>query len=126
MHGSLPEPLAAALVATRASLKAWHACPGDRDHSDRHAAADAYGRERRALDKAIDAWLHDNATTPPEGAVLSPGEAVVALVSLGALASTDPEAAHSKADEILLSAAPPEVGLAYRRLVEDARWWAAS
>jgi hypothetical protein len=38
--------------------------------------------------------------------------------------SWDPEVAHSRADDILLSMVPPEVKAAYEELIEGCRWWA--
>lgn len=45
---------------------------------------------------------------------------------LDALDADDPEAAHGKADELLLSLVPAEVADAYRRVVKRADWWAAA
>jgi hypothetical protein len=45
---------------------------------------------------------------------------------LDAIDCTDPERAHSEADDLLLAVAPVEVVDAYKRLVERAKWWAAS
>jgi len=48
-----------------------------------------------------------------------------ALAALDAIdGDRDPEGAHAEADRVLLSAVPPKVADAYRRLVERNRWWA--
>jgi hypothetical protein len=52
---------------------------------------------------------------------------VEALVEkLDALDESDPEAAHSAADAILLDAVHPAVRAAYERLVERSHWWATA
>lgn len=52
-----------------------------------------------------------------------PGQAVKVLDELDA---SDPEAAHAKADQIVLATADAKVQAAYDRLVNRAKWWAAS
>jgi hypothetical protein len=39
---------------------------------------------------------------------------------------SDPELAHSKADDLLLQAVSPQICDAYKRVVKRARWWAAA
>ena len=43
---------------------------------------------------------------------------------LDGIPSDDPEAAHGKADDILLLAVAPEVREAYQRVVARCDWWA--
>lgn len=70
----------------------------------------------------------DPEEVPPMSDHGSPDEAAEAHVvdQLDALDVDDPEAAHSKADELLLSLVPAEVADAYRRVVKRADWWAAA
>lgn len=64
--------------------------------------------------------------TPAQRIAKSKTDLAEAVAALDELAGTDPEADHGKADEILLHAVPEEIRAAYARLVERARWWAAS
>lgn len=45
---------------------------------------------------------------------------------LDALNVSDPEAAHSAADDLILENMPPEVRLAYARVVARCSWWGAA
>lgn len=45
---------------------------------------------------------------------------------LDAIDHTDPEVAHGKADDLLLSAVNPSVAAAYRRLMDRCSWWAGA
>jgi hypothetical protein len=45
---------------------------------------------------------------------------------LDAISGDDPEAAHGKADAILLEAVPEDVRRAYERLTERCGWWASA
>lgn len=56
-------------------------------------------------------------------ATMTPASAVAAL---NALAVDDPEAAHGRADEILLAALPPALRDAYASLEQRAPWWGAA
>jgi hypothetical protein len=47
-----------------------------------------------------------------------------AVRQIDALDASDPEAAHAKADDLLLLSVAPEVAAAYRRLMVRADWWA--
>jgi hypothetical protein len=58
-----------------------------------------------------------------ERLTLTPGEAVFCLDTISA---DDPEAAHGRADDILLAAVPVEVREAYKRVVDRCPWWGAA
>lgn len=47
-----------------------------------------------------------------------------ALEALAAIDVSDPEAAHSQADKILLGRVSPLVAAAYRRTASRTEWWA--
>lgn len=53
-------------------------------------------------------------------------EAVKALDAIASGMSGDPEVAHSKADDVLLAIAEPEVAAAYQRVVDACKWWATA
>lgn len=59
-------------------------------------------------------------------AKMEPREAVRALEALAKVAPGDPEAAHARADEILLSVVPVSVRNAYRDLERACPWWASA
>lgn len=54
---------------------------------------------------------------------LTPAEAVRAL---NALRTGDPEAAHGRADDILLAVVPARVQRAYEAVQARTKWWATS
>ena len=61
----------------------------------------------------------------PEGKYqLTTGEAVAELDSIDP--DGDPEAAHGRADDVLLAAVEPDVRDAYARLTGRSRWWASA
>jgi len=45
---------------------------------------------------------------------------------IDALDHTDPEAAHNRADDVLLANVDPLIADAYKRLVERCEWWASA
>lgn len=45
---------------------------------------------------------------------------------LDCIDASDPEAAHSQADDVLLEYVPVEVADAYRRVMARAPWWASA
>lgn len=49
-----------------------------------------------------------------------------AVAELNNLDASDPERAHSKADELLIGFLPPDIADAYMRLQERCQWWAAA
>lgn len=48
------------------------------------------------------------------------------IEALNAIKSDDPEAAHAKADELILAYVPEEVRAAYICVAERCAWWAAA
>lgn len=48
------------------------------------------------------------------------------VAALDAILPGDVEHAHGEADDLLLSALPPEVGDAYKRLMDRCAWWATA
>lgn len=53
-------------------------------------------------------------------------EAVAALDRIAAAMSSDPEAAHSSADAVLLAHVAPEVAEAYQRVADARSWWSCA
>lgn len=52
---------------------------------------------------------------------------VAALVAqFDAISGDDPEAAHGRADDLLLTAVPDEVRTAYTRVADRCSWWAVA
>jgi hypothetical protein len=76
----------------------------------------AEGQTSRAdvLDEVAD-WFTELARTAEE-----------ATLDLRAIPSADPDAAHSTADDILLSAVLPDVRDAYNDLIRRCAWWATA
>ena len=49
-----------------------------------------------------------------------------AVARLDAIDASDPERAHSAADDVLLYYADAEIAAAYQRLIDRCPWWAAA
>jgi pyrroline-5-carboxylate reductase len=55
---------------------------------------------------------------------MTESEAIRRLDEIAATLASDPEAAHSEADAVLLATVPQTVADAYQRVVDACPWWA--
>lgn len=62
----------------------------------------------------------------PESLMIARTDPSAAVVALDGIDVSDPERAHSEADELLRAWAPREIREAYDRVAERCRWWAGA